>query len=845
MRAANEAIVDGNIHVDDDQIHSALHFDGENFVAGQGRILGLKEIVVASIQQNDAQGARQELGQALHSIQDFYAHSNWTNNNSSLNPDLGVDGHQLQNTLGINDPAEVNFVLTTALTSGYYHGEDRVPPVLSNGHKDRHGGPFDSLSLLDFGFGLNRDSSDPQFSPQSFEHGAAVSLAGEATKKYIREIAGQITQQQLGLLLGKGPTLGIVIDTTNSMGPIIAAVRSAATQLVNAVLGTAEEPSQYVLGQINDPTTPAPVVTANPDEFKSAIAALTTSAPGVDCPELAMAGMLAALGPMDPGGQLFVFTDATAKDSALSGSVSALAQSKRTRVYLILFGSCSPIDPGYIQIAKETGGQLFFLTPQQADLASNLPGLLVGTNVVTLLSVRDSVVSGSKSYSVPVDSTMRDVTFSADTPSMQVQRPPPNGDLVQAGDPDATTLQLTGGKVVKIADPAVGLWTVTIGVASAFSLEVSGSSDLDMSRFDFVQPGGRDGHDGLFPIPGLPVAGATSSADAVLAGGFTTPQFDLRRPDGEHIQDLALASVSDELPSEFGGVVNLPTEPFLAYVTGKDAGGNPFQRVLPKLIQPQSVSVATPIRQDLHPGVATTYAFTVMNFGDAGTFNLTATDDKSFIISADPPQVTIPSAGSADLTVVLQPPADAMPGTSDALTVRAESVGTPGLENFASLTSVVLEVETTSTTTTSSTSTTSQTATTTTSPTTTMPSISTTTTSVVSPTTTTRPCTTPRCTIDAALGGPECGDEIVPPPIGKKLDRAITLLEPLGRQLAEEGETLSQAGEAPLLTGWKGGGKGREGQEAEAHAGLCDRDPACSRHCGKRPTAIATVGGLP
>src|SRR2546422_952279 len=78
MRAANEAIVDGNVHVDDDQLHSALHFDGENFFAGQGRLLGIKEIVIASIQQNDTQGARDELGQALHSIQDFYAHSNWT-----------------------------------------------------------------------------------------------------------------------------------------------------------------------------------------------------------------------------------------------------------------------------------------------------------------------------------------------------------------------------------------------------------------------------------------------------------------------------------------------------------------------------------------------------------------------------------------------------------------------------------------------------------------------------------------------------------------------------------------------------------------------------------------------
>src|SRR5262249_52990681 len=133
MRAANQAVVDGNIHVDDDQTHSALHFDGENFVAGQGRILGLKEAVIASIQQNDAQGAREELAQPLPPIQDFPPHSNWTNNNPGANPDRGADGHQPQNPLGTNDPAEVFGVLTTKLTSGYYHDEDRVPPILPTG----------------------------------------------------------------------------------------------------------------------------------------------------------------------------------------------------------------------------------------------------------------------------------------------------------------------------------------------------------------------------------------------------------------------------------------------------------------------------------------------------------------------------------------------------------------------------------------------------------------------------------------------------------------------------------------------------------------------------------------
>jgi von Willebrand factor A domain-containing protein 7 len=800
MRAANHAIADGNISVDDDQGHSALHFDGENFVGGQIRLLALKDAVVASLQENDAEGAREQLGEALHTIQDFYAHSNWTNNNSVVNPDLGVVGHLIGGTLGLLDPAEVDGVLTPLLTSGYYHDEDSIPMLLPTGHKDRHGGPTDfALPASVFGDGLNRDSTSSVLSPQFALHQDAARLAGDATKKFIREIADLISAEQLDLLLGKGPTLAIVIDTTNSMGSIIAGVRSAATQLVDERVGTDEEPSQYVLGQINDPVTPPPVVTANPVDFESAIAALTTSPPGLDCPELAMEGMLAALGPADPHGQLFVWTDASAKDTFLSGTVSALARSKNIQVTFMLFGSCSPIDPGYIQIANETGGQVFFLTRDQLGEASNLPGLLVGTNSVTLLSVRDSVASGTKAYTVPVDSTLRDVTFSADTPSMQIQRP--NGDVVQVSDADVTALQLTGGSVVKILSPAVGSWTITIGVSSTFRLQVSGSSSLDMSRFRFVQPGGRDGHEGLYPIPGLPVAGAISTADAVLTPGFTNAQFDLRRPDGDHIQDLSLAPLAD-VPREFGGTVSLPSEPFLAYVTGQDAGGNPFQRTVPRVTQPQSVSIVAPLREELHPGAPTTYTFKVMNHGDAGAFDLTAKDDKGFLVSADPSRATIAAGGSADVVVVLQPPADAAPGTSDALTVRAASTGTPGLENFASLRSVVVQTE--STTTTSSTSTTSEPQPTPT---------STTITTASSSTTSTAPCTTPRCTIDAGLRGPECGNATIPSAIRKKLDRATTLIDRAGNDSSKKARRLLRQAKHLLELAGKAAGRAAKGKK--------------------------------
>ena len=98
---------------------------------------------------------------------------------------------------------------------------------------------------------------------------------------------------------------------------------------------------------------------------------------------------------------------------------------------------------------------MFFLTPQEVDQAAKLPVLLAGTTAVTVLSVRDAVASGSKSYTVPVDSTMTDVTFSADTKSMEVKRPN-NGGSVQAGDPDATMLALSGGTVVRDRQPRSG-----------------------------------------------------------------------------------------------------------------------------------------------------------------------------------------------------------------------------------------------------------------------------------------------------------------------------------------------------------------------------------------------------
>ncbi|CAF3076558.1 unnamed protein product, partial [Rotaria sp. Silwood2] len=58
---------------------SAAHFDSEAFINGSRRILQLRQIVVndTSTTNKDLTNARQSLGRLLHTLQDFYSHSNW------------------------------------------------------------------------------------------------------------------------------------------------------------------------------------------------------------------------------------------------------------------------------------------------------------------------------------------------------------------------------------------------------------------------------------------------------------------------------------------------------------------------------------------------------------------------------------------------------------------------------------------------------------------------------------------------------------------------------------------------------------------------------------------------
>lgn len=152
------------------------HFDGEAFAAGQALVTSEFNSTVSALKKKDAKAARQNFGAALHSIQDFYSHSDWVElGNRSPHPNLGPPGQTIGNVSPINETTCVNCgagtngcadctrnVVTTHLTNGYF------ALLFSSSKPDgkcSHGGSGDVTSSKVPTGGINKDTSLCSSSP--------------------------------------------------------------------------------------------------------------------------------------------------------------------------------------------------------------------------------------------------------------------------------------------------------------------------------------------------------------------------------------------------------------------------------------------------------------------------------------------------------------------------------------------------------------------------------------------------------------------------------------------------------------------------------------------------------
>lgn len=160
---------------------ASAHFSGEQFKDGSKRLLELKsEIITTLLKSVKFEHARQLVGQYLHTLQDFYSHSNWVELGNLVRKfDVLSNLANLFSSQFIAKPNEAtciscqptteqedncdNNLITQKITSGYYGGQDISKPT--NVSKCSHGGILDSSRDKGTRGGINKESAGRNWSP--------------------------------------------------------------------------------------------------------------------------------------------------------------------------------------------------------------------------------------------------------------------------------------------------------------------------------------------------------------------------------------------------------------------------------------------------------------------------------------------------------------------------------------------------------------------------------------------------------------------------------------------------------------------------------------------------------
>lgn len=243
-------------------------------------------------------------------------------------------------------------------------------------------------------------------------------------------------------------------------------------------------------------------------------------------------------------------------------------------------GTCGRVDPTYIRTAEATGGQPMFLQPSEMAVAGHLMRSSVSSSSDALLYATAQLGGQKRSYSIPIDTSVKSVTFSLsfDAPGTKMTLQRPSGSSVVSGG-GVEISEWTCGRIVTVESPDKGEWRVELTGTGRFWLRAEATSELYLLTAAFMYLGGRPGHEGYFRIAGQPVAGRPQLLRVTLSGKLQPPEFRFVSTAGETLQAIRMEGAgSSGDDHEYMGTVTLPPQPFRVAVSGRDGNGLPFER---------------------------------------------------------------------------------------------------------------------------------------------------------------------------------------------------------------------------------------------------------------------------
>ncbi len=346
------------------------HCDGEHIYGTEGcedRIKSLKQTTVNALSQKKPLigVARTAFGQLLHTVQDFYAHSNWVNrgySSSNLKLIYGdkADNHNVQkNEREVDSP---DYKTCKWVTDVF---DEKPLPILQFGPRGNNvitTGYFEYLGLGDAihykcdhggkGTGLNKDT------PSQKLYDDAASVAGKSTQEIYRDIINKVLASTLidaetkakniAKFLGEigNSNLGFVVDTTGSMGDTVTGIKNAMRQTVTKLQEEGKDIGNFYVLSFGDPGVGGVLSATDTDAMLANINSVQLGVPddGGDFPEKALDGLMRVVNAAEENTELYLYTDATTKNPGLTGSIISVAQAKT----LLLISFCQEVEMEHI-----------------------------------------------------------------------------------------------------------------------------------------------------------------------------------------------------------------------------------------------------------------------------------------------------------------------------------------------------------------------------------------------------------------------------------------------------------------------------------------------------------------
>ncbi|XP_014832923.1 PREDICTED: von Willebrand factor A domain-containing protein 7-like [Poecilia mexicana] len=705
FRQAITSIKLRNIRVD---IRYALkpsfHFDEEEFVQGRRIITDGMVAVKADNRMGNYETAREKLGEIMHPLQDFYSHSNWVElgntlpNSNLIKAETSIGNIADQNRATCrscvgNDCTNnilEDIIAGQILTSGYFG----LLPFVSTKPpgKCSHGGSVDQTSKIEPTGGINKDSFQ---SSHGHLHTQAANLAVAATSQLLEDIrlaAGDLPfLQMVGISRGSSKALCFVTDTSKSMSDDIEVVKTVTSTIINIEVGTENEPSVYILIPFNDPGFGPIIRTTDATLFKDIVNHLTTTGGG-DVEEMSLSGLQLALTSAPFNSEIFLFTDAPAKDKDLKNTVIALIERTQTVVNFMITDSVvtnrrrrrnsnllqtraiSESDAQlYRDLAQASGGQAIVVTKAELPVAAATIVQSVSSSLVTLLQAsRDP--GQTDSFTFIVDETVTNPTVYITGRSLTFTLTSPTGVTQQSTDSTGsliTSSETVGNFITVRLLKQVGQWAIRMVSNNPYTLRVVGESSVDF-LFDFVEPS-QGPFGGFDALDTRPKAGASGTLLVTLSGSDSAAVTEVALVESTKGSEETLGVVSQGSGNFLVQVDVMPTVEFVVRVKGRVQGSaTDFQRQSPTNFRASNLTLTANSDSILTAGTMTSVPFTVASTRADENITIRATNSRN-LDSTFPTVLLVESGNSTNGTVTLLAPLSIPSGSDVILTIVAET----------------------------------------------------------------------------------------------------------------------------------------------------------------------------